>query len=90
MDNDINDLFKKKNKEILITNLKYDLDKNIGSLFETVNNIFNLEFDVAYQKILSILKDGNFIDHDSEINKLLNQIKIENYENLDRLIQEKK
>ena len=90
MDKDIQDIFKEKNKEILITNLKYDLDKNIGSLFETINNIFNLEFDTAVKKILTILEDGNYKSLDKDVFSIVNKIKLNNYESIDKLIQDKK
>ena len=90
MDKDIQDKFKEKNKEILITNLKYDLDKNIGSLFETINNIFNLEFDTAVKKILTILEDGNYKSLDKDVFSIVNKIKLNNYESIDKLIQDKK
>ena len=32
MDKDIQEMFQSKNREILITNLKFDLDKNVASL----------------------------------------------------------
>ena len=41
MDKDIKEMFREKNKVILLNNLKYDLDKNINSLLETIINIFN-------------------------------------------------
>ncbi len=90
MDKDIQDIFKEKNKEILITNLKYDLDKNIGSLFETINNIFNLEFDTAVKTILTILEDSNYKSLDKEVFSVVNKIKLNNYESIDKLIQDKK
>ena len=90
MDKDIQDIFKEKNKEILITNLKYDLDKNIGSLFETINNIFNLEFDTAVKKILTILEDGNYKSLDKDVFSIVNKIKLNNYESIDKLNEDKK
>ena len=56
MDKDIKEMFREKNKVILLNNLKYDLDKNINSLLETIINIFNLEFDTAIKNILAIKK----------------------------------
>ena len=47
MDKDIINMFKEKNKQILINSLEYDIEKNITSLLETITNIFNIEFDSA-------------------------------------------
>lgn len=90
MNKDIQDIFKEKNKEILITNLKYDLDKNIGSLFETITNIFNLEFETAIKKISIILDDANLNDYNNKVSSIISDIRINNYKNIDGLIQNKK
>ena len=47
-------MFHEKNRLIIINNLKYDLDKNINSLLDTITNIFNLVFDTAIRNIISI------------------------------------
>ncbi len=90
MDRDIQDLFKEKNRDILITNLKYDLDKNIGSLMETITNIFNLEFDTAIIKMEAILIDGGIDDSKKFLTKTLNNMKLDSFKTLDRLINSKK
>ena len=90
MDRDIHDLFKEKNRDILITNLKYDLDKNIGSLMETITNIFNLEFDTAIIKMEAILLDSGIDDSKKFLTKTLNNMKLDSFKTLDKLINTKK
>ena len=90
MDRDIQDLFKEKNRDILIANLKYDLDKNIGSLMETITNIFNLEFDTAIIKMEAILIDGGINDSKKFLTKTLNNMKLDSFKTLDKLINSKK
>ena len=57
MDKDIKEMFDKKNKEIILTNLKYDLSRNIESMKDTIRNIFDREFDVGVKKILLMIND---------------------------------
>lgn len=90
MDRDIQNIFKEKNREILITNLKYDLDKNIGSLMETITNIYNLTFDEAIKKIETIFNDAFISDEIKEITEIVNNMKLDSYRDLDNLINEKK
>ena len=90
MDKDIQNIFKEKNREILITNLKYDLDKNIDSLMETLTNIFNLTFDEAIKKIETIFNDAKMLDEIKEITEIVNNMKLTSYRDLDTLIDDKK
>ena len=90
MDKDIQKMFKEKNKEILITNLKYDLDKNVGSLMETIINIYNLAFDDAIKTIDTIFIDANIIDGTKFITETINVIKLDSFSDLDTFINEKK
>lgn len=90
MDKDIQDLFKKKNKEILITNLKFDLDKNIDSLLETITNIFNLEFDTAIKKIVAVLNDSSSFNDEKKITEIVNLMKMNNYTSIEEFIKDKK
>lgn len=90
MDKDIQNIFKEKNREILITNLKYDLDKNIDSLMETLTNIFNLTFDEAIKKIEVIFNDAEMLDEIKEITEIVNNMKLTSYRDLDTLINDKK
>lgn len=90
MDKDIREMFKEKNKMILINNLKYDLDKNINSLLETFINVFNLEFDTAIKKNLSILEDSNVVNSQKFITDLINKMKLDSYEKIEGLLNIKK
>ena len=38
MDKDLKEMFREKNKMIIISNLKYDLEKNINSLLDTITD----------------------------------------------------
>lgn len=90
MDKDIQKLFKEKNREILITNLKYDLDKNIGSLMETITNIFTLSFDEAIKKIETIFIDAGIVDSIKVVTEVVNDMKLDSYSDLSNLITKKK
>ena len=87
MDKDIQHLFKKKNKEMLITTLRYDLDKNIGSLMETISNIFNLEFDECIKRVEGILTEDVF---NREIINTIEEAHIDMYEMVEALVNKKK
>ena len=89
-DIDIDEIFRKKNREILITNLKYDLDKNVTNLLDTITNIFNLEYDNAIKNILVILHDAGLDDASKFVTETINAMKLENYNHLDELIKNKK
>ena len=90
MEKDIQDLFKEKNREILITNLKFDLDKNFGSLLDTINNIFNLEFDTAIKKLVAIMTDAGIGNSEKFVADTINTMKDKNYEDLQVLFKDKK
>ncbi len=90
MDKDIKEMFREKNKIILLNNLKYDLEKNINSLFETIINIFNLEFDTAIKNIISICEDSDILNSNKFITNSINQMKLESYEEIERLLENKK
>ena len=87
MDKDIQHLFKKKNKEMLITTLRYDLDKNIGSLMETISNIFNLEFDECIKRVEGILTEDVF---NREIINTIEEAHIDMYEMVEAFVNKKK
>lgn len=57
MDKDIKEMFEKKNKEIILTNLKYDLSRNIDSMKDTIKNILDREFEIATKKVLLMIND---------------------------------
>ena len=90
MDKDLSNIFKEKNKEILITNLKYDLDKNIGSLMETINNMINLEFDTAVDKIIAIFLDANISNSENYVIDTVDSMKFDTFEEIEGLINNKK
>ena len=90
MDKDIDEIFREKNREILINNLKYDLSKNIDNLLGTITNIFNLEYDTAIRNIVLILKDAGLNDSDKFVTNLINEMKLTNYNHIDEIIKNKK
>lgn len=54
IDNDIKEMFYKKNREIIKNKLILDLDNNMDSLVATIENIIYLEFAIYKEKILNI------------------------------------
>lgn len=90
MDKDIIKLFKEKNKQILINNLEYDIEKNITSLLETITNIFNLEFDNAIKNIISIYEDAELMNNNKFIIDTINKVKLSSYSELEVLLNNKK
>lgn len=89
MDVDIKEMFKEKNKLILINSLQYDVEKNITSLLETITNIFNLEFDTAIKNIISIYEDGNYLDSNKSVTEIINKIKMSCFNEIDVLLEKK-
>lgn len=90
MNSDIIEMFRQKNKQILITTLGYDIEKNMTSLLETITNIFNLEFDNAIKNIISIYEDANLFDSKKFITDTINQIKMDSYCEFEQLLDNKK
>lgn len=90
MDKDLKEMFREKNRLIIINNLKYDLEKNINSLLETITNIFNLEFDTAIKNIISINEDSEIYDSNKFITKTINQMKLESYDAIEKALKVKK
>ena len=90
MNKDIDTIFREKNREILINNLKYDLDKNVVSLLDTITNIFNLEYDIAIKNILTILDDASIDDGASFVTKAINEMKLSDYNYVDEIVKNKK
>jgi len=90
MDKDIALMFKEKNKTILINSLKYDIEKNITSLLETIINIFNLEFDSAIKNIISIYEDAELSNNEKFITDIINKIKMDSYNEVEVLLDNKK
>lgn len=90
MDKELKEMFREKNKLIIINNLKYDLEKNINSLLETITNIFNLEFDTAIKNIVSINGDSGINDSSKFITDSVNNMKIESYKVIEESLRTKK
>lgn len=86
MDKDLKEMFKEKNRVILVSNLKYDLSKNIDSMLDTITNIFNLEFDTAIKNIVSILKDSCIVDANKFVTESVNKMKLESYSKIEELL----
>ncbi len=86
MDKDLKEMFKEKNRVILVSNLKYDLSKNIDSMLDTITNIFNLEFDTAIKNIVSILKDSGIVDASKFVTESVNKMKLESYSKIEELL----
>ena len=87
---DIDEIFKIKNREILISNLKYDLDKNVENLLGTITNMFNLEFDTAIKNMTTILSDSEIENADSFIARLVSEMKLKTYNYVDEIVKNKK
>ena len=90
MDHDILNMFKEKNKNILINSLKYDIEKNITSLLETIINIFNHEFDVGIKNIRSIYEDGEYTGRYRFVINTINQMKMDSYHEIEVQLEKKK
>ena len=70
----------------MVSNLKYDLSKNIDSMLDTITNIFNLEFDTAIKNIVSILKDSCIVDANKFVTESVNKMKLESYSKIEELL----
>lgn len=90
MDKDLKEMFREKNRLIIINNLKYDLDKNIDSLLDTITNIFNLEFDTAIKNIIAINEDSDIYNSNKFITDSINQMKLESYSEIEKSLKVKK
>lgn len=90
MDKDLNEMFREKNRLIIINNLKYDLEKNIRSLMDTITNIFNLEFDTAIKNIISINEDSGINYSHKFITETINRMKSDSYEEVEKALQIKR
>lgn len=90
MEQDVTSMFKEKNKEILLNTLKYDIEKNVTSVLETMVNIFNNEFDTAITKVTSIYEDGGNINSRKYITDTINQMKLDSYKEVEILLNNKK
>lgn len=87
MDKDIQKMFRQKNREILINNLKLDIDRNMDVLSNTLTNIFDLQFDIAIKNIFSMY-NGKVLEKD--ICKVLVPLKTKSFMLLNKSIDKKK
>lgn len=90
MDRDIQEMFKKKNREILINNLKLDIERSIEVLENTILNIFDKEFDSASRNINSMYEDSFFDKSDKKVDTMLSELNIKVKKDLSKLINDKK
>ncbi len=90
MDRDLKEMFREKNRLIIINNLKYDLEKNINNLLDTITNIFNLEFDTAIKNIIAINEDSGIYHSNKFITDTINHMKIDSYREIEKSLQKKK
>ncbi|MBE6146773.1 MAG: hypothetical protein E7168_00400 [Firmicutes bacterium] len=90
MSQDVMEMFKEKNKLILINSLKYDIEKNVTSLLETVTNIFNNEFDTAIKNVILILEDSDCTTSNKLVISTVNRLKMDNYKEIETLLDKKK
>jgi len=87
MDQDIQEMFRRKNREILIHNLELDIDRNVDILMDSLTNMFNLQFDIAIKNIFSMYKEELTL---SEITKTLLPLKNKSFTLLANALENKK
>lgn len=87
IDNDIREMFYKKNKEIIINKLVLDFKNNMDSLEATILNITYLEFAIYSQKILDIDKN---LKNKKQVEKWLSSFESKLNSDIKKLMEEKK
>ncbi len=87
MDKDIQEMFRQKNREMLIHNLELDIERNVGILQDALQNQFSLQFDTAIKNIYSIYDEQMDVQ---EITKILTSLKEKVYSLLFHQIHSKK
>lgn len=87
MDKDIQEMFRKKNREILIKNLKLDIERNIDSEEESLSNMFNYQFDTCIRNISSMYDQS---DVDKEVTKAIILLKTKLFLGLKNIIDKRK
>lgn len=90
MDQDIISMFKEKNRSILIQNLKFDTERNIDSLMETIKNIILNDFDVAKKNVRLIFDDYDFEVLDDKIYAILNKAQDESHDIVKKIVDDKR
>lgn len=87
MDKDIQEMFKKKNREILIHNLEMDIDRNFGILMDSLTNMFCLQFETAIKNIYSIYDEK--VSY-KDVSKILTGLQKRSFDLLCKKLEEKK
>lgn len=90
MDQEIISMFKEKNRSILIQNLKFDTERNIDSLLETLKNIIMNDFDIAKKNIKLIFDDYECEISDEKMCCILDTAQSESYKIIEEVICNKK
>lgn len=87
MDKDIQEMFRKKNREILIQNLQLDIDRNIEIMNDSLTNLFDLQFDIGVKNIYSMYNEKLSL---KEITKVLMSLQEESFHILSDALEKKK
>ena len=90
MEKDLKEMFREKNRTILLTNLKYDLEKNIHSLLDTITNIFHLEFETAIKNSQAICFDSEIQNSKVFLAKTIHQMQKKSFHKVEKLLEKKK
>jgi len=87
MDKDIQEMFQKKNREILIQNLQLDIDRNIEIMKDALTNLFDLQFDIGVKNIYSMYNEKVSL---KEITKILMSLQESSFQLLIESLENKK
>lgn len=87
MDKDIQEMFKKKNKEILIHNLEMDIERNLGILIDSLTNMFTLQFETAIKNIYSIYDEKIAY---KDVSRILTSLQKKSFDLLCKKLEDKK
>ncbi len=90
MEKDLKEMFREKNRMILLSNLKYDLEKNIHSLLDTITNIFHLEFETAIKNSQAICLDSEIENSKMFLAKTIHQMQKKSFQKVQKLLEKKK
>ncbi len=87
MDKDIQEMFKKKNREILIHNLEMDIERNLGILIDSLTNMFTLQFETAIKNIYSIYDEKIAY---KDVSRILTSLQKKSFDLLCKKLEDKK
>lgn len=87
MDKDIQEMFRKKNREILIKNLELDIERNIDVGHDALVNIFDYQFDIGIRNLSSMYEGDLSL---SKVEKIVLPFKNQLFLELEEEIQKKK